>query len=162
MAIGKIGTTITGYVKKYKYVLLILAIGLLLMVIPFRDSADETIEDAEIIFTQTSEKSMDVTLAEILSKIDGAGRVQVLLTIARGEETVYQTDSGNTQISTVIVTDAQRAENGLIVRVNPPVYLGAIIVCQGADSPSVRLAVVEAVSAVTGLGADRISVLKMK
>ena len=44
----------------------------------------------------------------------------------------------------------------------PPVYLGAIIVCQGGDSPAVRLAVVEAVSNVTGIGSDRITVEKMK
>ena len=45
---------------------------------------------------------------------------------------------------------------------NPAQYLGVIVVCEGADSPAVRLAIVEAVSDVTGLGADRISVLKMK
>jgi stage III sporulation protein AG len=43
-----------------------------------------------------------------------------------------------------------------------PQYLGAIVVCQGADRSDVRLAIVEAVSALTGLGADKISVLKMK
>lgn len=35
------------------------------------------------------------------------------------------------------------------------------MVCQGADNAAVRLAIVEAVSKVTGLGANRISVLKM-
>ena len=43
-----------------------------------------------------------------------------------------------------------------------PVYQGAIILCQGADSPSVRLAITQAVSKVTGLPTDRIAVLKMK
>jgi stage III sporulation protein AG len=36
------------------------------------------------------------------------------------------------------------------------------VICQGAADPAVRLAVVEAVADATGLGADRISVLKMK
>ena len=40
--------------------------------------------------------------------------------------------------------------------------VGAIIVCQGGDSPTVRLNIVEAVSNVTGIGSDRITVLKMK
>ena len=96
--------------------------------------------------------------------------VQVMLTLASGEETLYQTnedysigDNTNTKRSdTVTVTDAQRNETGLIRQQNPPKYLGAIVVCNGADSPEVRLAVVEAVSKVTGLGADDISVLKMK
>ena len=53
-------------------------------------------------------------------------------------------------------------ESGLIRQINPPAYLGAIVVCQGADNNTVRLAIVEAVSRATGLGADKISVLKMR
>jgi stage III sporulation protein AG len=40
--------------------------------------------------------------------------------------------------------------------------MGAIVVCQGGDQPTVRLAILDAVSKVTGLGADKISILKMK
>ena len=36
-----------------------------------------------------------------------------------------------------------------------------VVLCQGADAPSVKLAIVEAVRCVTGLGADQISVQKM-
>ena len=39
---------------------------------------------------------------------------------------------------------------------------GAVVVCQGADQPSVRLDVTNAVAAYTGLGSDKISVIKMK
>lgn len=39
---------------------------------------------------------------------------------------------------------------------------GAVILCQGADAAEVRLHIVEAVSAFTGLGSNRILVLKMK
>ena len=55
-----------------------------------------------------------------------------------------------------------RKQTGLVQQVNPPTYLGAVIVCQGADSASVRLAIVEAVGSVTGLSTDKITVLKMK
>ena len=41
-----------------------------------------------------------------------------------------------------------------------PVYLGAVVVCQGAGSGGVRLAVTEAVAALTGLPADRITVVQ--
>lgn len=160
MDIKMLGNKVKKYVKKYRYVLLILAIGLVFMLIPTKKTATEETPTQETV--QTPSPSIDELLAEILTCIDGAGKVKVLLTMAKGEETVYQTDSSNAQISTVIISDADRAEEGLIVQVNPPVYLGAIVVCQGADSAAVRLAVVEAVSNVTGLGADQISVLKMK
>ncbi len=38
---------------------------------------------------------------------------------------------------------------------------GAAVVCQGADSPTVRLDVTEAMRCYTGLGSDRIVIFKM-
>ena len=63
---------------------------------------------------------------------------------------------------TVIISDSGREEEGLIKTVTPPIYLGAIIVCQGGDSPTIRLQIVQAVANVTGISSDRITVLKMK
>ena len=39
---------------------------------------------------------------------------------------------------------------------------GCVVVCTGADSPAVRLDVTNAVAAYTGLGSDKIRVMKMK
>lgn len=39
-----------------------------------------------------------------------------------------------------------------------PEFQGALIVCQGGGDPAVRLNVLQAVSALTGLGADKISI----
>lgn len=39
---------------------------------------------------------------------------------------------------------------------------GAVIVCEGASSAQVRLDVTNAVSSYTGLGSDKITVMKMK
>lgn len=159
---------VPAFVKKYGYVALILGIGLLLMIIPSQDSEDKT---EEVIPEQShSILSVEDQLSQILSRVAGAGEVQVMLSVASGEEILYQTnddfsngsDNGTSRLDTVTVTDAQRNEVGLVRQVNPPVYMGAIVVCKGADSPSVRLAIVEAVANATGLGTDKISVLKMK
>jgi len=40
------------------------------------------------------------------------------------------------------------------------VYQGAVVVCQGADSSAVRLAVTEAVAALTGLSTEKITVVQ--
>ena len=155
-------------VKKYKYALLVLILGLLLMLLP-NSGKQKTAQPDSVEPTNQTCESIDRRLEEILSKIQGAGKVQVMLTVKSGEEILYQTDqkvssgsNGTSQWDTVIITDADRAESGLVTQVIPPTYQGAIIVCEGADKASVRLAVVEAVSKVTGLGADHISVLKMK
>ncbi len=155
------------YIKKYRYVVLVLLAGLFLMALPEGDEEKtETVQEQ----TAETEKSLQDSLAEILSQIDGAGKVKVLLTEEAGEKTLYQTDEDITQSEnsddirreTIIITNSQRDEAGLVQQVNPPVYQGAIIVCQGAGSASVRLAIVKAVSGVTGLTSDRITVLKMK
>ena len=43
-----------------------------------------------------------------------------------------------------------------------PQYLGAVVVCEGAASPQVRLDVLQAVAQFTGLSTDKISVLKLR
>ena len=151
------------YLKRYWYVLLILIIGLGLMALPTDD--DERPEIA--VLPQSQDTALQEELEQILTQVRGAGKVKVLLTESSGAQTVYQTDQDSrgedsSNVKTVIITDADRNQNGLIYRIDPPVYLGAVIVCQGGDSAAVKLAIVEAVSSVTGLSSDRITVLKMK
>ena len=69
---------------------------------------------------------------------------------------------GNLKDETVLVSDSTRNQSGLIRKVIPPVFMGAVIVCQGGDQPTIKLAVTQAVANATGLKTDRISVLKMK
>ena len=152
---------------KYKYVLLVLLLGIFLMSLP---EADKEFIQADVSDPEPVATSKAKELEEILSQISGVGKVSVMLTEAAGSETIYQTDEDRAQSSdsesvradTVIVSGSDRTEKGLVRTVVPPVYLGAIVVCQGGDSPAVRLSIVEAVSNVTGIGTDRITVLKMK
>lgn len=158
---------IVGLCKQYRYVVLVLLIGVGLMLIPSGEDAEAVTqpqpEDAAV-------PSMEERLASILSQIDGVGRTSVLLTIAAGAETLYEQDEDSTtgadsathRVETILVTGSDREEKGLIRQINPPIYQGAIIICQGGDSPAIRLAVVDAVSKATGLTADKITVLKMK
>ena len=82
---------------------------------------------------------------------------------------MYQTDressrSGeDTQQKTTAVLQQNGSERTPVVRKTLyPVYQGAVVVCEGAERAAVRLAIVEAVSSLTGLGSDKISVIKMK
>ena len=158
---GKVKSDILGFWKKYRLVLLVLLAGLCLMMIPEQKEEPVTTEASQI-----SQVSMEESLAEILSKIKGAGKVEVLLTEYRGKEIIYQTDSQQSTDSlrqeTVILAGSDREEEGLVRQVNPPVYMGALIVCQGGDQPAVKLSIVEAVMDITGLSSNQITVLKMK
>jgi stage III sporulation protein AG len=146
---------LTQFVSKYRFAVLILLIGVILMLLPTGKNSERP--ESEHV---TVEQAMDPAeqLTQILGQIRGVGKVQVMLSVQTGQTTVYQKDDENT----VIITDDNRAQSGLVQRVEYPVYRGAVIVCQGADDPAVRLSVVEAVTNVTGLSAARITVLKMK
>lgn len=150
-----------NWIGKYKYLVLILLVGIGLMLIP--SGSRKTEESAEQIQTPVQTVSLADELEDILSNIKGAGKVQVMLTVKSGAQTVYQTDTPATdRQDTVIITDEDRAQNGLVQQIISPIYRGAIVLCHGADNANVCLAIKEAVSKVTGLDASQISVLKMK
>lgn len=168
MDISKLSQKLPGLLKKYQYAILVLAIGMMLMIWPSKRNSQKEEAKTAVVHSQTENPSQE--LEHILSQIQGVGKVQVLLTIKSGESTVYQMDEdmstteNNTSVrkETVIITDSNRNQQPLVVQVLPPQYLGAVVVCQGAENATVRLAVVEAVRNATGLGADHICVLKMK
>lgn len=163
MGMTQYGTKALSWLKKYRYAVLILVIGLLLMWIPVR--LDNSAPQSDVT-DEAPQTDITAELTQILMQIEGVGKVKLMLTIEAGECNIYQTDENRNAESirteTVIITDSDRNEHPLITQVKPVTYRGAIVVCQGADSPATKLAIVEAVSRVTGLGADCISVLKMK
>ena len=120
-----------------------------------------------------------------LEGVDGSGKsTQVAMLVCRlresGFEVVSLREPGGTSISEkirgllldpanaemsdeceLLLYEASRAQ---LVRevVEPALERGAVVVCDGADSATVRLRIMQAVSALTGLGSDKISVIKMK
>ena len=148
-------------IKKYQYIILVVLIGIFLMLLPSNNKAPQTIISTP---TEIGTYDLETELSEILGDILGVGEVEVLLTESSGSNTIYQMDTTQNQskLDTVVITNQNREETGLIKQVLPPVYKGALVVCDGADRANVRLAVVEAVKSVTGLSSDCITVLKMK
>lgn len=155
-------------VKRYSPFLLVLLLGIGLMLFPSKPTQRTPVNSAPVVADADSD--LQNALSNLLSELSGAGKVQVLLTQKEGEQILYQCNenlsandtSRSNSTQTVMVTDNARNQSGLVRQVNPPTYLGAVVLCQGADSPTVRLAIVEAVSNATGLPTNRISVLKMK
>lgn len=161
---NKLKTGLAEVFQKYKYVALVLLIGIVLLLIPSRDTTLQITEQPQ---ETVAEDNMEQRLSQILSQIEGAGKVSVFVSVAQGEQILYQQDEdvsadGSGRYDTVTVTDSSRNQSGLVQQVIPPKYQGVIVVCQGAQKASVRLSIIEAVAKVTGLGTDRISVLKMK
>lgn len=151
-----------GKLRQLQYPMLILTLGVVLMLLPQRS---ETVPPVSVTGSEASEDDLEQRLTQLLQAVDGAGQVAVMLTKASGTTTEYQQDIEQLEAQertelrrqTVLVDNAPIA-----VRTTYPVYQGAVIVCQGADRASVKLDIIRAVSSLTGLGSDKIIVIKMK
>lgn len=163
-----IKSKLRGWIRKYRYVAIVLTIGIVFMLWPTDSKEDIVPPKEQVDYSDRLDITTDA-LKGILMQIKGVGKVEVLLTYAAGERTVYHANERNSSTEnsqskdseTVLITNGNRNEEALVEQVLAPEFLGAVIVCQGAEDPSVRLAISDAVSKATGLGADRISVLSM-
>ena len=153
--------------RKYRAVGLVLLAGLLLLLLPTGKSSGQerqTSDDTQLYSLEETEQRM----AQLLGKMSGVGRVQVMLTLKNGPELELAEDADDTdrdgelrrQREPVTLNRGSGYQDVVVTRETYPVYLGAVVVCQGAGSGGVRLAVTEAVAALTGLPADRITVVQ--
>lgn len=165
------GKKALGALGRYKYVLLVMLAGALLLMLPDSDktgpSREQTVAGAEEDFSvEALEEKLEKTLAEI----DGAGQVQVMLTVQSGMKRVLAQDGsleqgGSTvqrETQTVVVSAGSGVQETVLVQQIYPQFQGALVVAAGGGDPAVRLKLTEAVAALTGLGADKISICKGK
>lgn len=153
-----------GALGKYGYVLLVMAAGAMLLLLPSggRDSPGEeppAREEGAAFDLEAFEKKLERTL----SQIEGAGEAQVVLTLDGGSRQVLarnQDRDGEGGGSNTVVTVGKGSGKQDVVPLQTvaPEFRGALVVCPGGGSAAVRLKLIEAVSALTGLGSDRISV----
>ena len=156
--------------ERYKYAALAALVGVGLLLIPVGEKEDtqRRQEAAEELKSLELQQQME----EILSVMSGVGQVKVLLTVdSDGERQLAQTTelsySGAVaspedylRRSETVLVDGDSGEETVVVRTLYPTYRGALVVCTGGDRAEVRLAVTEAVAALTGLTSDQITVGK--
>ena len=134
------------------------------------------------VSTNTSYDENEEKLANILSNIEGVGKVKVLLTYSQpstylpiynenlkasnttetdsagGSRTVTESDS---QKEVIYKEDESGNREPVTQSIISPKIKGAIITAEGADNADVKTAIVQAVEAATGLATHKIQVFKM-
>ena len=155
--------------NKYRFAVLVALAGVVLMLLPAgkqeTEAADTAGEEMSFSLEETERR-----MAEVLSAMDGVGRVQVMLTLKSGSSlqlaenrSASLRDSEDRQERDVVTLNRGSGyEDVVVTEQTYPVYQGAVVVCQGASDSGVHLAVIEAVSVLTGLGSDRITVVQWK
>jgi stage III sporulation protein AG len=153
---------------RYKYVALVVLIGAGLLLWP--SGSSNTGQSAQNERTET--RDLEGELAELLSQISGVGQARILLTedtdgqrqLAQDTQLTYSGDVASpeeySRRSETVLVDAGDRDETVVLQTQYPTYRGALVVCQGGDRAEVKLAVTEAVAALTGLSADRIVVVK--
>ena len=103
---------------------------------------------------------LEQRLQDLIQKVDGAGQCRVMVTLSAGEETVYATDTEQGETSSrsehVVLGD-----EALIESVQAPEILGVAVVCEGGADVRVQNTITEMIRALTGIGANHITVTKL-
>lgn len=164
----KIGSYVQRWLAKigrYKYAAFVLLFGIILMCLP-RTHTEKPQEETAVQVIPAAD--FELELERLLSQIEGAGRVEVLLSLQSDMQYSYHQDMQSNTTSDTVQMQTQTVfyrEDGnelpVLAGTEYPVYRGAVIVCEGADSASVQLHMIRAVSNLTGLGTDHITVIKM-
>ena len=156
--------------KRYRYMVLAVLAGILLLAWPAGEkestSPPAAQEDAGMSLVDTEDR-----MEAILSTISGVGELHLMLTLESDGERILAQDtstdiSGDGGASSSIRSESETlvlsrddGDEAVVTRRVYPCYRGALVVCQGGDSAKVKLAVTQAVSSLTGLTSDRITVV---
>ena len=111
------------------------------------------------------EETLEKRLESIISSVDGAGRVQVMVTLDTSEQTQYAKDEKENSKSgdksseksyekKYVLTDD---DGGGVLKTT-----GVIVVCDGGDNAAVKNGITSAVRAALSVDSNKITVLKMK
>lgn len=142
-------------------------------------ASDKTVEQKK----ESYEADMEKRLKDILSRVDGAGNVEVMLTISYGKELVLADDTvieqntaqekdnaGGTRDTknysqdkkTVMYTKQNGNNEPVVIKEIEPKIEGIIIVSEGGDDVIVQSNLRKAAQALFNIPAHKIEVFKMK
>lgn len=179
MKSSKIFTSLKNLNLSKDKLLLILLGGVLLIIIswPVKDDSGsktdkdpgqtaETPSSAEYGFDEDYARALEEKIEDLLSKAEGVGKVQVMVTLKNAGEIILKSDvktNGDTKEETVIY---EKGSNGSLTpfvtdRIVPQVS-GVLIIAEGADNARIIADIIEAVEAVLGIGSNKIKVMKME
>ncbi|MDR0404641.1 MAG: hypothetical protein LBH37_02475 [Oscillospiraceae bacterium] len=164
----------------------VIGLGLLGILLIFLSSFIKTGSMPEIKTTQcTTEeyvKQMQSNLETLVSKIEGAGEAQVMVTLENGSETVYAKEekknkecsedkapdnksskvqqSDDLQVKYITMRDSDGTEKALMLKQMEPTIKGVVVVCRGGNKKEVRVKVVEAVKTALDITEKRVCVIR--
>jgi len=165
-----------GKIKNIKHIEVIIAISLIVAVIGiyFLSTKSKSVKTSEDkVVTNNSTDVYEQKLKAVLSEIEGAGQVEVMITydssseIVTANTTTVSTDktnssdrtaeSKNETVSPVLISQSGTT-TPLIVKEILPSVKGVIVIAEGADDIRVRLNLVNAVCTALAVDAEKVEI----
>lgn len=121
--------------KGSKYLIFIL-VGLLILVMCIPTKTNET----QLVQNESSESNVDleIRLANVLSAMEGVGKVEVMITTEGARDSVFGSQSTSTKVC------------------------GVVVVAEGAGSATVNTRITEAIKALFSIDVHKISIVRMR
>ena len=154
---------------------IIIICGILLICISFGGSGigvNTKTEEEEEKKVQEKEKTltyreqMETELIELLQRVEGVGKVEVMLTLkADGEKVTLKdnVDNGESrEEETVLIEDSERNSTPYVVQEMEPELEGVVVVCEGGDNILIKKEITEATQALFEIDSHKIKVMKSK
>ena len=150
-----------GFFKKIKveYVILVALVAVALMIFigsngnKSDESTSSTVEEYVVL--------LENKLKNCLSKVKGAGKVDVIISVSSSMKTVFATET--------VVNNSTKKESPVTVGGKPvvlkeeyPEIAGVVIVAEGASNISVRVDLLNACETFLSVTEDKIQILSMK
>ena len=163
------------HIEIYVGVVIICIIALIYSTVTVRNKASDESSTGTADALQTAE--LERRLEEILSEIDGAGEVDVLITFASSAEIVTanstttqvtQNQSGTSSTSSTSTTETAILVNNngqsevVVTKEIMPEIRGVVIVAKGAKDIKVRLSLIRAAQIALGVDANAIEIFAKK
>lgn len=151
-----------GGIGTYKYLLLIVLAGIVLLLPAGRSGQTRQEPDIQAAQETFDLPAMERRLEAALSKVSGAGKVTVVLALKDNGRQIYaqdiRTDQSEQSRTTVVISRGSGVEQPVGVQKFSPAFQGALVVCPGGGDSKVRLQLTQAISALTGLSTEKISI----
>lgn len=167
----------------YKILLVIgfLGIGLIFLSTLLPSNKNPSASTTSAVNSDEYSKQVENKLENIISQINGVGKVNVMVTLESGVEYVYEQDvksttdksqdndsTGRTQQQTnenqentpVIIDNGNGGQQALLKTQVEPKIQGVVVVCDGGDNAIVKETVVDTVTTLLDLPSTSVSVSK--
>ncbi len=117
--------------------------------------------------TKEREEELEKKLSEIISKINGAGKTIVMVTIDCSKEFIYEKnseelkdDNKSERRNELVILEGEE-DFPVLLKTEEEKIRGVLIICEGGGNPLVREKIIESICALLDIPSTKVSVAEM-